>query len=507
MLRLPQQATLSLRRVTMFWFNVDSTPSIPESQQISENYEFVNPLRRPRSSSRSSHRHDEEFSEGRAVGNQAPRRVQTLLSPLLTRFIQFKTNEYSAINQFCTQNPGVLVEDFQPLQAAAQEVLLTGDANAADAAERMVHRYRLLSLCSRLPNNRQDYIAGLVKDRGKRQEFNEEVSNVFKAFKDRVSQISRQRVSEPTKQDIHKTTGTNPQDSPRPKPVTQNQSSAQSVNDGNLSPGNRRPSISIRPLPLVGREAPQASIPSNRDSREMRGNQRHVPPSHIGTAPEDISLQTTGGIGLDPIVENELSAEVREVLNARYRLYTGPKDINKVFGVGSVIAVFWHENYGRLPSTLKELSREEPQAGTFGRGWVTYCAGPYEAIYSHVRRFIIIRKREGFSVGIPITSYGGKGLKKKKLHEKEQHAHTIVYALGRKPASLDGEPRMIKPSICINMYNNDETLSKSSRLYYAKPQSIDHNIKIQHLGHVVKEHIPLLLLDYRTENLPDGPSV
>ncbi len=84
--------------------------------------------------------------------------------------------------------------------------------------------------------------------------------------------------------------------------------------------------------------------------------------------------------------------------------------------------------------------------------------------------------------------------------DKEIMAHAIVYAKGKQPVLMEGEPEFAKESICIDITAPDETLSRSSRLYYAKPQSIDHNIKVKHLGQVIPDHLRILLLAYQTEH-------
>jgi len=226
-------------------------------------------------------------------------------------------------------------------------------------------------------------------------------------------------------------------------------------------------------------------------------------PDRRSRAGSDASdLDTTAGgpsligagrtLGLPPLAE-----DVREQLEMGFQVFTGSK-LKSVFCRGSLVAVFWHENYGsKVPSKMARLP-EMPPDGRLGPGWVSRIQN--EVVYSHKRRFIIVNERSGFSVGIPITSYGGKGLTMKNLNREEQRAHTIVYALGRQPELLEGESPFTKRPICIDTRTSGETLSRSSRLYYSKPQSIDHNIKVKHLGQVIAQHIPVLLLDYSREN-------
>lgn len=116
------------------------------------------------------------------------------------------------------------------------------------------------------------------------------------------------------------------------------------------------------------------------------------------------------------------------------------------------------------------------------------------------RLFVIVSERCGFSIGIPISTYGGKGVASKELTQKGQMTHAIVYSMRNHAARLEGEPHFTKSPICIDTSISGYTLLSSSRLCYSKPRSIEHNTKVVHLGHVVQEHIPRLVQDYRKEN-------
>jgi len=248
--------------------------------------------------------------------------------------------------------------------------------------------------------------------------------------------------------------------------------------------------------------SPQANLGQDQRTHKPLYTSKATPDRRVRSGSDISDLDTTPGgpslfgprrgAGLADVPE-----EVRESLEEDFRIYTGA-DLKKVFRRGSLIAVFWHENYGaEVPRKLQELSKL-PQNGKRGPGFVSRVNE--EVVYSHKRRFVIVSERHGFSVGIPITSYGGHGLLKKKFNREEQRAHTIVYTQGNRPKPLEDEPMFTKGPICIDTSISGDTLSVSSRLYYAKPQSIDHNIKVKHLGQVIKADISTLLVDYRTEN-------
>lgn len=124
-----------------------------------------------------------------------------------------------------------------------------------------------------------------------------------------------------------------------------------------------------------------------------------------------------------------------------------------------------------------------------------------EAVYSHKRIFVIVKQESSFSTGVPISSYRGQGLALKRLSQDQKQAHTIVYALGNAPKPLSGEPPFTKRPICIDTSISGETLSSSSRLCYSKPQTIEYNVKIKHIGHVLQEDLHILLRDYHQANM------
>ena len=241
---------------------------------------------------------------------------------------------------------------------------------------------------------------------------------------------------------------------------------------------------------------------SEKSGQLLRPPRREPIPRRWLTAPSDLDTQPGGesltsidrSLGLPPLGE-----DVREKLEKGFKLYTTKKTMDAVFRRGSVIAVFWHENLGiYLPPKFAGL-RDIPPDGRIGPGWLSRVDNGI--VYSHKRRFVLVNHQRGFSIGIPISTYGGKGLTSNKFTQIERDAHAIVYALGDKPLRASREPKFTKAPIGIEIIGAGESLSPVSRLYYGKPQSIEHNIKVKHVGFVIPEHVPRLLLDYRKETL------
>lgn len=429
-----------------------------------------------------------------------PRRY---LTPLLLKFTQFGVAQYANLVTFCANNPSIFDEDPQRLEATAKEFASQRDE---DGARRAAHRYLLFKICS-TKNDRLAFLVTLTKSAKERDRVSGSLDKYLEEVKATVSVGSVEKDEEEEEEDY------DDEDD-----IAKRRSAARALTDrtrgqptlssspDNASSGRHTASVP-RPIlaPVREDQVEEQTSGSLGGTIRMQGL-----PSDVDTTWGGPSLIGIGrAVGLSPFVTSKMTAEVRDSLEKGFKVYEGDKQINKVLCAGSLIAVYWHENLGLrdrgLPDKYKDLPRT-PQPGRKGPGWVTIGEGLQVAIYSHVRRFIIVEQRAGFSIGVPITSYGNKGLVDKKLPAKEIRAHAIVYAHGKKPTPLANEPTLPKEPICINITCEDksETISGSSRLYYAKPQSIDHNIKIKHLGYVCrtdkKDYVKQLLLDYQREH-------
>lgn len=178
-----------------------------------------------------------------------------------------------------------------------------------------------------------------------------------------------------------------------------------------------------------------------------------------------------------------------EKLGEDFRLYPGEHS-RTLFRPGSVIAVFWHDNCGRSLTA-------PPADRSYQQSCISTIKG--EKVYSHIRRFVIVQRRSKFMIGLPISTYSGK-----RLTDSERMAHATFYNLGGERRRLSDEQRFIKPTICVDLSVSGQTLSYNSRINYAKPYSIDHNIKIKYLGSVIDEDLRALLLSFRAEMFPSG---
>lgn len=227
--------------------------------------------------------------------------------------------------------------------------------------------------------------------------------------------------------------------------------------------------------------------------------------------PPDIFEGMTSA-GLDPvrtdrnlikIEPDEFPEKSMKTLSNKYQV---PDNGAKFFITGKVFGVLWHESAGqpRSSKSQKKIAKttEGEKAGLKDKYDSNLTIGPYgEKIYSHIRRMVVIRERNGYCWCIGINSYNGLGLKKPGLKKEERDAHTIIYDNRKKPMLLEEEPEIFRDPIPVEM-KPGETLNIASRLHYGKPYVIEWNTRVMDVGTVEASWMPILLTDARAELLP-----
>ncbi|KAH9206761.1 hypothetical protein DL95DRAFT_528272 [Leptodontidium sp. 2 PMI_412] len=121
--------------------------------------------------------------------------------------------------------------------------------------------------------------------------------------------------------------------------------------------------------------------------------------------------------------------------------------------------------------------------------------------FQKVRRFVVIDKRRGHSICLPILTYGGQATLKSGAHGED---HAAVYSNHHKksgPTVLEKE-RMTKKPIKIDIRLGSEKLDPLSRLNYAKVYTVEHNVKVNFIGQVNRRYEQQVVLDY---NKTHGP--
>lgn len=143
---------------------------------------------------------------------------------------------------------------------------------------------------------------------------------------------------------------------------------------------------------------------------------------------------------------------------------------------------------------LVEPARESStaSAGSASGRSVSYYGDP---IYTKVRRMVVVRENPESCVCLLITSYSNRGVAKPGVKKSD---HAIVYS-GRRPpdplleeAPTRGEAGLLPGSIRVTMDDLSDKLTETSRLNFARPYTVDHNVRVRNLGVVHPRSIEAL---------------
>lgn len=187
-------------------------------------------------------------------------------------------------------------------------------------------------------------------------------------------------------------------------------------------------------------------------------------------------------------------------LPKRFQVPYGQREIDNVFGQGSLFAIYWHENYGRNPVDGNLIKPKHAKSNV--QSFTTSLPNG-EAIYSHIRKFVVIQKRKGHCIALPVLAYSGRGLSPRRMDMKEYNAHCIIHESSKPPMLMPEEITFSKYPISADM-TSGETLSSSSRICYSRPQSIEYNIKVKPIGKVASSSLAQMRRDYQFEHFDNG---
>ncbi|ROT41254.1 hypothetical protein SODALDRAFT_322431 [Sodiomyces alkalinus F11] len=162
-----------------------------------------------------------------------------------------------------------------------------------------------------------------------------------------------------------------------------------------------------------------------------------------------------------------------EALDPRYVVEPSSR-----FQPGEVFKVLWAEpsgNVGGTPTISDKRALQDQYGG---------------AIYVGFRRYIVIGNDEGHCTCVPILTYGGKACKKKGV---KPHKHGIIYVQGHRPKPLDNEPKLGFSPARMKIEAEGEKLAKESRANYSKLVTVEHNVKVFFIGHIIPEDWDIVL--------------
>lgn len=153
----------------------------------------------------------------------------------------------------------------------------------------------------------------------------------------------------------------------------------------------------------------------------------------------------------------------REPLNADYKKLS-PANAGRFFRIGRVFSLIWHENAGNDQNATIGI-HDEP-------------------IHSEIRRMVVVRENHGNCWAVPINTYKSQGVAKRGLNQDDIDGHAVIHMSGKNASVNADEPAMIKRPIQVDPADQHQYLDRMSRINFTKVHTVEHNVKVMHIGFV-----------------------
>lgn len=159
------------------------------------------------------------------------------------------------------------------------------------------------------------------------------------------------------------------------------------------------------------------------------------------------------------------------------------------FERGRVFSVMFPEPMGINPMDTRKEPNVNPNVVEGPKG---------EKIYCRIKSFVVIKRRHGYSVCVPINSYLFRGVQRK----HEQGSHSIIYdsRLKKAPVPFEGETGMTKIPIAVDV-NRGQKLDPASRINFGRVTSIEWNVSVLDIGRVAQSSMPVFESYWKEELL------
>ena len=307
---------------------------------------------------------------------------------------------------------------------------------------------------------------------------------------------------------------TNPATRPRRESSAQDPVDTASLNRGlaDLSLGNPRTSTHLQTEQRAGqvtqgnasaqqrsqqREAPapyrpepvQASIFDSAGRRVVDAfDQGNFVRTRYSTGPADRITDPAlfeGGVrAYRMLINTQNEGDTEEITERLFTTFKVRDQPRRFFTRGKVFLVLWVEPAGESRTMVTDQARGTT-TGRYG-----------EAVYSKVRRFVVIREGANYCSALPIATYGRQGVGK---HGVVKSEHAIIYTGRTPPEPMEAErPKraeqgMRPEAIRIDPDNPEDKLDPRSRIDFGKVHTIQHNIKVRNYGQVHPRSMSALL--------------
>jgi hypothetical protein len=410
------------------------------------------------------------------------------LSPLGREFIKIKEREYGTCENFMCNNPKIFEEKSADFQLEAVRLAREGKSSMVRTC---VQQLLLLRKCSSMSNRDCGMFFYRMRegDQATLTSFLRDFDATLKALK------AKSDLEGPIQQER----------SPQPKPLPPISRELSNVPaEIRHAPEPTRYGSVHSDLPL-SMETLTISPRDDQDrfkSHGQAGNRSNVSPMLRQTAARrrstlnsvdehpgpDLRSQATSQAG-DASIADYSQLDIRgnggerEELDHRYQKRA---DAKRFFVIGRVFAMLFHEGAGDVKGG--HLS----QAVQFKRY--------NQAVYSHIRRMVVVRERHGYCWCIPINTYNYQGVAKKGLSTQDRKAHCVIYMDNTDPTTDPEEQGlMTKKPIAVTAANAEQKLHHMSRLNFGKVYSVEWNVKVMNVGKVNADSVAAFTGYWRNE--------
>jgi hypothetical protein len=410
-------------------------------------------------------------SDHQALDHRTPRQGTGRQLSALAELSQIRCGDFVSRAKFLMENPGVLSEDTNGLMQEAQRLQEEGRPQQVLG---LVHTVILLRSCSKLPREgARAYLRRMTSGDPKTvRPLLEDAEKVMSKLNANAAQARGQETD------------------PKP-PILTNYPDSQLIVEGEQQ--RRFPANEGYPTDLSRRESidqnlstatQQLNIGGHMATRRLVGLAMADTRETSRRRPSEDDYPSIGALSVGPDIRG--SSVDHEELDPRYRRRI---DAEKFFVPGRVLALLWHESAGDSKPDSESSFVAQTTRGRYG-----------EKIFSHIRRMVVVKERQGYCVCIPINTYGGQGVSKHGLSDSERKAHAVIHSSNTSPGIKGSEKgSMIKSPIAVDMASAEQKLDRMSRLNFSRPHSVEWNVKVMNVGMVTKKSMPSLMAYFHTE--------
>lgn len=165
-------------------------------------------------------------------------------------------------------------------------------------------------------------------------------------------------------------------------------------------------------------------------------------------------------------------------------------DYKKFFRPGRVFSTLWTGSYDD-----DDAQSENDQF----MSRVTFQVAYKQEAFAKIRRFIVVRQADRSCTCLPVTTYDGRGYKKRGINLND---HGLIYNSRDPPAPIRG---ITKEPLRIILSKGAEKLCNPSYLNYGRAYTVETNVKVKDVGDLDTESRRLLRAYYREVHFRDFP--